>query len=53
MNHRTIRIDNEPLAVQRFFDQIGKERVVVEWKAMPRCVLYPVGRLAYIPEGDI
>jgi hypothetical protein len=53
MKPRTVRIDNRPLAVQRFFQEIGDEVVIVEREGRPLCVLYPAARLAYLPEGDL
>jgi hypothetical protein len=53
MKHRTIRIENKPKAVQRFFEQIGQEPVIIEREGVPLCVLYPAARLSYIPEGDL
>ena len=53
MKHRTVRIDNEPLAVQRFFEQLGDEPLIVERQGKTLCLLYPEARLSYIPEGDL
>jgi hypothetical protein len=53
MKHRTIRIDSKPLAVQRFFQEIGGEPVIVEREGRPLCVIYPAARLAYLPEGNL
>jgi hypothetical protein len=53
MSHRTIRIDDEPQAVQRFFQQLGDQPVVIELAGKPVCVLYPSHELLYTPEGTL
>jgi len=53
MRHRTIRIDDQPQAVQHFFQQLGEQPLVVELAGKPVCVLYPAHELLYTPEGTL
>jgi hypothetical protein len=51
--YRTIRIDDEPEAVRRFFEKIGDQVTLVEVGGKPICVLYPSYELAFTPEGQL
>ncbi len=53
MEHRTIRIDDQPEAVRRFFEELGDQAVVVELAGKPVCVLYPSQELLYTPAGTL
>ncbi|HXG12550.1 MAG TPA: hypothetical protein VNK04_22530 [Gemmataceae bacterium] len=53
MKPRTISIDKEAAAVQRFFHKIRDEPVVIEHEGRTLCVLYPAARLSYPPEGQL
>ncbi len=53
MRHRTIRIDDQPEAVRRFFEQVGDQPTIVELAGKPVCILYPSYELLYTPEGTL
>ncbi len=53
MTYRTVSIDNEPDAVQRFFQLNQDAGVVVEQGGRPICILYPVTGVALLPERSL
>ena len=53
MTYRTVSIDNEPEAVQRFFQLNQDAGVVVEQGGRPICILYPVAGVALLPERSL
>jgi hypothetical protein len=51
MRHRTIRLEDRPEALQRFFQQLGDQPVVMELGGKPICVRYPSQELLHAPQG--
>jgi hypothetical protein len=51
MRHRTIQLDEQPEALQRFIQQLGDQPVVMELGGKPMCVRYPSQELFYAPQG--
>jgi hypothetical protein len=53
MQHRKILLDDQPQIVQRFFQTLDDQPVIIELAGKPICVLYPAQELLYTPEGTL
>jgi hypothetical protein len=53
MNLRHVSIDSQSQELQRFFQNLREEALIVELLGQPLCVLYPTARLSFQPDGPL